>query len=70
MKAGQAQGTVPMTEATEATVAAWRTFPESVMPLPHPSWRNTGWLKRHPWFEAELLPEGSAVEPALAGGPR
>ena len=25
-------------------------------PLPHPSWRNTGWLKRHPWFEAELLP--------------
>jgi uracil-DNA glycosylase len=27
-----------------------------VFPLPHPSWRNTGWLKRHPWFEAELLP--------------
>jgi uracil-DNA glycosylase len=27
-----------------------------VVPLPHPSWRNTGWLKRHPWFEAELLP--------------
>ncbi len=25
-------------------------------PLPHPSWRNTGWLKRHPWFEAEALP--------------
>jgi uracil-DNA glycosylase len=27
-----------------------------VIPLPHPSWRNSGWLKRHPWFEAELLP--------------
>ncbi|MBS7553000.1 uracil-DNA glycosylase family protein [Ancylobacter dichloromethanicus] len=27
-----------------------------LLPLPHPSWRNTGWLKRHPWFEAELLP--------------
>ena len=27
-----------------------------VLPLPHPSWRNTGWLKRNPWFEAELLP--------------
>lgn len=27
-----------------------------VIPLPHPSWRNTGWLKKHPWFEAELLP--------------
>jgi uracil-DNA glycosylase len=27
-----------------------------VVPLPHPSWRNNAWLKRHPWFEAELLP--------------
>jgi uracil-DNA glycosylase len=27
-----------------------------ILPLPHPSWRNSGWLKRHPWFEAELLP--------------
>jgi len=26
------------------------------LPLPHPSWRNSGWLKRNPWFEAELLP--------------
>jgi len=25
-------------------------------PLPHPSWRNSGWLKRNPWFEAEVLP--------------
>ncbi|SDE21610.1 uracil-DNA glycosylase family protein [Rhodospira trueperi] len=27
-----------------------------LLPLPHPSWRNTAWLRRHPWFEAELLP--------------
>lgn len=27
-----------------------------VIVLPHPSWRNTGWLKRNPWFEAELVP--------------
>ncbi|TIT29276.1 MAG: uracil-DNA glycosylase family protein, partial [Mesorhizobium sp.] len=27
-----------------------------VLPLPHPSWRNTGWLKRNPWFEMDLLP--------------
>lgn len=27
-----------------------------VLPLPHPSWRNTGWLTRHGWFEAELVP--------------
>ncbi len=26
------------------------------LPLPHPSWRNNAWLKRNPWFEAELLP--------------
>jgi uracil-DNA glycosylase len=24
--------------------------------LPHPSWRNNGWLKRNPWFEAEAVP--------------
>jgi uracil-DNA glycosylase len=24
--------------------------------LPHPSWRNNGWLKRNPWFEADVLP--------------
>jgi uracil-DNA glycosylase len=44
------------------TVARWReilarpTTP-AVLPLPHPSWRNSGWLKRHPWFEAEVVPE-------------
>jgi uracil-DNA glycosylase len=38
------------------TVAAWREYQPDVVPLPHPSWRNTGWLKRNPWFEAEVLP--------------
>lgn len=43
------------------TVADWRdTFMRNeaprVLPLPHPSWRNTAWLKRNPWFEADLLP--------------
>lgn len=43
------------------TVKAWSDFykPEAkcrYMPLPHPSWRNTGWLKKNGWFEAELLP--------------
>lgn len=37
-------------------VRGWRDLPEGVFALPHPSWRNTGWLKRNPWFEAELLP--------------
>ncbi|MEO1537313.1 MAG: uracil-DNA glycosylase family protein [Pseudomonadota bacterium] len=39
-----------------ATVAAWRAVAPEVIPLPHPSWRNTGWIKRNPWFETDLLP--------------
>ena len=38
------------------TVRAWGEYPDNVVALPHPSWRNTGWLKRNPWFEKELLP--------------
>lgn len=39
------------------TVRAWREYlDQGVLPLPHPSWRNTAWLKRNPWFEAEVLP--------------
>ncbi len=38
------------------TVRRWRDFLPESLPLPHPSWRNTGWLKRNPWFEEELLP--------------
>mgnify|MGYP001552749164 CR=1 FL=1 len=38
------------------TVAAWRDYLPRQLPLPHPSWRNTGWLKRNPWFERELVP--------------
>jgi uracil-DNA glycosylase len=34
----------------------WRQFRPAYFVLPHPSWRNTGWLKRHPWFEDEILP--------------
>lgn len=38
------------------TVADWRDHLPDALPLPHPSWRNTGWLKRNPWFESELVP--------------
>lgn len=27
-----------------------------IVALPHPSWRNGGWLKRHLWFENEIVP--------------
>lgn len=39
------------------TVADWRCMPEGLIPLPHPSWRNTAWLRRNPWFEDELVPD-------------
>jgi uracil-DNA glycosylase len=43
------------------TVGNWREYffsnaPPRVLPLPHPSWRNTAWLKRNPWFEEDVLP--------------
>jgi uracil-DNA glycosylase len=38
------------------TVRAWRDYAPDILPLPHPSWRNTAWLRRNPWFEAEVLP--------------
>jgi len=38
------------------TVAAWRDCAPDFIPLPHPSWRNTAWIKRNPWFEEDLLP--------------
>ena len=42
------------------TVGNWREIAKAtspmVIPLPHPSWRNNAWLKKNPWFEAEVLP--------------
>lgn len=38
------------------TVRKWRDHWPNVLPLPHPSWRNTAWLRKNPWFEAEVLP--------------
>ena len=39
------------------TVKAWREYLPDFLPLPHPSWRTTAWLRRNPWFEIETLPE-------------
>lgn len=55
------------------TVAAWRDFAPDFLPLPHPSPRNRGWLKRNPWFEAEVLPMlrkrvGAALRASDNGG--
>jgi uracil-DNA glycosylase len=42
--------------ALTETVEAWRDHGPKFVPLPHPSWRNNAWIKKNPWFEAELLP--------------
>ncbi|MBV1696336.1 MAG: uracil-DNA glycosylase family protein [Hyphomicrobiales bacterium] len=44
------------------TVRDWRSLsataaPPFIYPTPHPSWRNSGWLKANPCFGAELLPQ-------------
>lgn len=34
----------------------WFDEQSPVIPLPHPSPRNNGWLARNPWFERDVLP--------------
>ena len=55
---------LPETRRSSLTdiVSDWRAIlgdggHRSVLALPHPSWRNNAWLRKNPWFEAELLPE-------------
>lgn len=38
------------------TVRDWQRHGSGIVPLPHPSPRNNGWLKHNPWFEQVLLP--------------
>ncbi|MCB9949113.1 MAG: uracil-DNA glycosylase family protein [Rhodospirillaceae bacterium] len=47
------------------TVRAWRDYLPAYLPLPHPSWRNTAWLKRNPWFDCDLVPDLRARVGAL-----
>jgi uracil-DNA glycosylase len=37
-------------------VRRFRELGPAVIPLPHPSWRTTGWERRNPWFAEDLLP--------------
>ena len=55
---------VTMTE----TVRGFAALGPDRFPLPHPSWRSTGWMGRNPWFEQDVLPPlRRAVQAALAG---
>lgn len=39
------------------TVRSFREYlPDGYFPLPHPSWRNTAWIRKNPWFEDDVLP--------------
>ncbi|MFM9852223.1 MAG: uracil-DNA glycosylase family protein [Sphingomonadaceae bacterium] len=37
-------------------VRKFEAFSPHYFPLPHPSWRSTGWMKKNPWFESDVLP--------------
>lgn len=43
-------------ETLGTTVRAYREYLPEFFPLPHPSWRNIGWLERNPWFAKDVLP--------------
>jgi len=45
-------GKATMTE----TVRGFADHGPALFPLPHPSWRSTGWMRRNPWFESDVLP--------------
>jgi uracil-DNA glycosylase len=39
------------------TVRAFREYLPEFFVLPHPSWRNRGWIKQNPWFTRLVIPE-------------
>jgi uracil-DNA glycosylase len=59
-------GKSPMTER----VLAYRDHLPRYFPLPHPSWRTTGWERKNPWFQAEALPALRGLVAALSGPTR
>ena len=49
---------LPQTRKLSMTerVRAFRDHLPYAIPLPHPAWRSTLWMRQNPWFEAEVLP--------------
>ena len=61
---------LPRKTGVTETVARWRNFLPDALPLPHPSWRNTGWLKKKSVVRGRasagpppLCPKGSRMTP-------
>lgn len=60
---------LPETRALGMTerVRRFAEFLPAFFPLPHPSWRSTIWMRKNPWFEADVLPMlGGEVAARLA----
>ena len=70
---------LPPTLKLEDLVRSWRDWAgasPTIFALPHPSWRNSGWIKRNPWFDRDVIPALRAAvaaqldePPACADGP-
>lgn len=61
---------LPKSVKRDELIAGWRGFADlrpRLIALPHPSWRNNGWLKRNLWFEADVLPMLRAEVARLTG---
>lgn len=53
------------------TVKQWQQWAPHAFSLPHPSPRNTRWLRRNPWFEEQVVPAmRHRVQQALRDAPR
>lgn len=39
------------------TVKAFSEYGPQFFPLPHLSWRSQVWMRKHTWFEQEIIPE-------------
>lgn len=65
-----AQARYAASEMGASTEARVRHGPagRSLWPLPHPSWRSVGWMRRNPWFEIEILPALREAVAARLGG--
>lgn len=57
---------MPATGAMTEVVRCFNQAPAGLFPLPHPSWRSVGWMRKNPWFETTVLPKlRSAVSSRL-----
>ena len=43
------------------TVQAFEEYLPNMLPLPHPSPRNNIWMKKNPWFKAQVIPKLASI---------